>query len=169
MARAASLARQGAPFIDGCGPTGTAKSSFGPRATAFDRGRCQQRVVPGHTLAGDERRLCVRYLTFTLGPPQQAKQRSPARVRRTAAVGHEQPVVAFSQFAPEQSLRLRGVLDRSGMIHVSNVIDSQALDTARTSCQTARRRAKATAEGRPGAYCADRSKPGVYVGAAQVR
>jgi hypothetical protein len=85
-------------------------------------------------------------------------------------LGHEQPVVAFSQFAPEQSLSLMGVLDRSGMIHVSKQMDSQALNTARISRQSASRQVEATAEGRgPGAYCADMAEPGVYVGAAQMR
>jgi len=65
------------------------------------------------------------------------------------ATGHEQPVVAFSQFAPEQSLSLMGALDRSGMIHVSKLMDSQALNIARISRQSASRQAEATAE-RPG-------------------
>jgi len=87
------------------------------------------------------------------------------------ATGHEQPVVAFSQFAPEQSLSLMGALDRSGMIHVSKLMDSQALNIARISRQSASRQAEATAErpGGPGAYCADMAEPVVYVGAAQMR
>ena len=35
---------------------------------------------------------------------------------RTGGPGHEQPVVAFSQFAPEPSLSLLRVLERSEMI-----------------------------------------------------
>jgi hypothetical protein len=41
-----------------------------------------------------------------------------------------------------------GVLDRSEMIHVSKLMDSQALNTARISRQSASRQAEATAEGR---------------------
>jgi len=34
-----------------------------------------------------------------------------------AVTGHAQPVVAFFQFAPEQSLNLLRALDRAGLIH----------------------------------------------------
>ena len=41
-----------------------------------------------------------------------------------------------------------GVLDRSGIFHVSKLMDSQALNTARMSRRSASRQAEATAEGR---------------------
>jgi hypothetical protein len=43
---------------------------------------------------------------------------------RRSQNGHEKPVVAFSQFAPEQSLSLMSVLDRSGMFYVSKLMDA---------------------------------------------
>ena len=135
------------------------------------RSRGDHRCVIGALHPGGlptERRASARE---RLGRSHRGRLRPKEGIGHPAAPGHEQPVLAFSQFVPEQSLSLTGVLDRSGMIHVSKLMDSQALNTARISRQSASRQAEATAEarGEPGAYCADMAEPGVYVGAAQMR